>query len=170
MSSASSVWPLPGDPRDAHDLARVDGQVDAPDARAAEALDLDRPGPRLDRGPGGLGGRSRPTISRASSAASVSAAAQVARHEAVAQDRDAVRDGQHLVQLVADEDRRPARGAQLADDPEQPSGLLGRQDGGRLVEDQDAGAAVQRAQDLDSLEVARPTGRRHARRGSTRRS
>ena len=48
---------------------------------------------------------------------------------------------------------RPAR-AQLADDPEQPSRLLGRQHRGRLVEDEDAGAAIEGAQDLDPLEVA----------------
>ena len=48
---------------------------------------------------------------------------------------------------------RPSRG-QPADGLEQPAGLLGREDGGRLVEDEDGRVAVQGAQDLDALERA----------------
>ena len=83
-----------------------------------------------------------------------------ARHRldllAAPEDRDAVGDLQHLVELVADEDDRLAVRLQAADDPEQLAGLLRRQHRGRLVEDEDVGAAEERLQDLDTLLAARP--------------
>ena len=73
---------------------------------------------------------------------------------AVAQDGDAVGHRHHLVELVRDEDdgapvvgHRPQR-------PEQVRRLLRGQDGGRLVEDQDPGLAIERLQDLDPLLLA----------------
>ena len=70
---------------------------------------------------------------------------------AAPQDRDPVGDLEHLVQLVADEDDRRALLLEALDDPEQLARLLRGQHGGRLVEDQDLGAAVEGLQDLDAL-------------------
>ena len=73
---------------------------------------------------------------------------------AVAQDGDPVGDGPHLVELVGDEDDRPALVGHAPQHPEQGLGLLRRQDRGRLVEDEDAGVAGQRLEDLDPLLLA----------------
>ena len=71
-----------------------------------------------------------------------------------AERRDPVGDLEHLVQLVRDEDDRRALPRQRADDLEELVRLLRRQHGGRLVEDQDLGAAIERLQDLDALLLA----------------
>ena len=55
---------------------------------------------------------------------------------------------------MADEDDRLALLGQALDDREQLLRLLRRQHGGRLVEDEDVGAAVERLQDLDPLLLA----------------
>ena len=73
---------------------------------------------------------------------------------AAAQHGDPVGDLEHLVQLVADEDDRLPVRLQAADDLEELVRLLRRQHGGRLVEDEDVGAAVERLQDLDPLLLA----------------
>jgi hypothetical protein len=74
-----------------------------------------------------------------------------ARHAAPAQDDDLVGDLDHLVELVGDEDdRRPGR-RERADDAEQLLGLVRRQDGARLVEDEDVALAVQGLEDLHAL-------------------
>ena len=82
----------------------------------------------------------------------------LARHRldrlAAPQHGDPVGDLEHLVQLVADEDDRLAVRLQAADDLEELARLLRRQHRGRLVEDQDVGAAVERLQDLDALLLA----------------
>ena len=66
-------------------------------------------------------------------------------------DRDPIGDLEDLVQLVADEDdRMPLRG-KPAQDSEDLLRLLGGEDGGGLVEDEDAGIAVERLEDLDPL-------------------
>ena len=57
-------------------------------------------------------------------------------------------------ELVADEDDRHALAPQRAHDLEQVERLLRRQDGGRLVEDQDVGVPVERLHDLDALLLA----------------
>ena len=66
-------------------------------------------------------------------------------------DGDPVGDLQHLVQLVADEDDRVALRGEAPEDLEDLLGLLRRQHGGRLVEDEDPCLPVQRLQDLDPL-------------------
>jgi hypothetical protein len=77
------------------------------------------------------------------------------RHQlAAAQHGDPVRDPQHLGQLVADEDDGQALRDHLAERGEQGFALLRREHRGGLVEDQDAGAAVQRLEDLDPLPLA----------------
>ena len=55
---------------------------------------------------------------------------------------------------MRDEDDRLALRRQRAQDLEQLGGLLGGQHGGRLVEDQHLGAAVERPQDLHALLLA----------------
>ncbi len=70
------------------------------------------------------------------------------------QHRDAVRDGEHLVELVADEHDRQAVGDEMAQRGEQARRLLRRQHRRGLVEDQHLGAAVERLQDLDALALA----------------
>ena len=73
---------------------------------------------------------------------------------AAPQHGDAVGDLEHLVQLVRDEDDRGPVVAQPAQHLGQLGGLLRGQDRGRLVEDEDARAAIQRAQDLHALLLA----------------
>ncbi len=72
-------------------------------------------------------------------------------HGALAHDRDGVGDRHDLAQLVRDEHDRLALVLQLLEDAEEVVGLRGRQHAGRLVEDQDLGAAIERLQDLDAL-------------------
>ena len=79
----------------------------------------------------------------------------IADDAAVAQDDDAVGDREHLVEAVADEDDGDAMRAEIADDGEQRLGLVRRQRGGRLVEDQQFGVAGERLGDLDDLLLGR---------------
>jgi hypothetical protein len=69
-------------------------------------------------------------------------------------DRDSVGNLEYLVQLVRDEDHGHAFSGQSPEDLEELVGFLWSQDGGRLVEDQDVGVAVERLQDLDALLLA----------------
>ena len=71
-----------------------------------------------------------------------------------AQDADAVGDLQDLVELVRDEDDAEALRRHAAQRLQQTARLLRREDGGRLVEDEDARAEVEQAQDLDPLLLA----------------
>ena len=70
---------------------------------------------------------------------------------ALAEDGDAVGDREHLMQLVRDDDEGFAVGLHVAHDLEQLVRLLRRENGGRLVEDQDVGAAIEHLDDLDGL-------------------
>jgi len=70
---------------------------------------------------------------------------------AVAQDGDAVAEVDDLVEAVADEDRGQAAVAQRLDDLQQTGRLLARERRGRLVEDQHARLAVERAGDHHEL-------------------
>ena len=76
------------------------------------------------------------------------------RHDAAAHDRDPVGDGHHLAELVADEHDAAAVGGHRPERPEQVVDLLRGEDGGRLVHDQDPGAAVEELEDLDPLLLA----------------
>ena len=73
---------------------------------------------------------------------------------AASEDHDLVRDLDHLVELVGDEDDGRARGGERADDPEQLLGLARGQHRTRLVEDEDVALSVQRLEDLDALSDA----------------
>ncbi len=90
---------------------------------------------------------------------------------------------EHLVELVGDEDDREALGLELTQVVEQLVDLLRDEHDGRLVEDDDLGAAVEHLEDLDALagadaEVldqhvgldAEAVGRRRSRRSSARAS
>ena len=68
--------------------------------------------------------------------------------------RDAVGDGQHLVQLVRDQDDRRAARDQRAQHGEQLVDLLRGEHRGGLVEDQHARLAIERLEDLDALLLA----------------
>ena len=75
----------------------------------------------------------------------------VGHHLPPAHDGDLIRDGQDLPQLVGDEDDGRALIPQLFQHLEQVIRLLRGQHPGGLVEDQDAGAAIERLEDLDPL-------------------
>jgi hypothetical protein len=73
---------------------------------------------------------------------------------AAADDGDSVGDLQDLVQLVADEDDAVTLGRKAPQDAEDLYRLLGRQDCGGLVEDEDARLSVERLEDLHALLLA----------------
>ena len=101
-----------------------------------------------------VGGTGRPTISSARRPAVGPGDRQVGHPPAAAQHDDAVAQGQDLGQLVGDEDQAHAALGQAAQDAEQLLDL-GRGEHGRgLVQDQDAGVAVEHLQDLDPLPLA----------------
>ena len=77
-----------------------------------------------------------------------------ADQRAVAQDRDAIAEFEHLLEPVADIDDRDAVGLQPADQLEQRRRFLAREIGGRLVEDQELRAAPLRARGGDELLLA----------------
>ena len=86
-----------------------------------------------------------------------------------ADDGDGVGHAEHLVELVGDEDHGVAPRRELAQRREQLVDLLGDEHGGRLVEDDDAGAAVQHLEDLDPLALDRRRGRPMRASGDTSR-
>ena len=96
----------------------------------------------------------RPTISSASSSRVVSAVRRSRHHLAVTHHIDRVGHRHDLAQLVGDQDHGDAAVAQRAQDVEQLVGFLRGQHRARLVEDQDAGAAIQHLHDLDALLLA----------------
>ena len=69
----------------------------------------------------------------------------------VAEDRDAVGDGAKFGEAVSDVDDAHAAGAQVSCDAEDGGGLGFRERRGGLVEDQQAGCAVEGAADFDEL-------------------
>ena len=71
-----------------------------------------------------------------------------------AQHRDAVGDRQHLVQLVRDEDDREPVRHQAPQHDEQAFDLLRGEHRGRLVEHEDARAAIEHLQDFEPLLLA----------------
>ena len=77
--------------------------------------------------------------------------AAIGHHRTLAHHRDVVGNRHDLAQLVGDQDDGTALCLEVAQDAEQMVGLLRGQHAGRLVEDQDPGAAKQRLQDLDAL-------------------
>ncbi len=78
----------------------------------------------------------------------------VAHIRTLAQDGNAVTDGQHLVQLVGDDDNRLAVGLHVADDAEQLLGLLRGQNRRGFVQNQDIRTTVEHLDDLQRLLLA----------------
>ena len=140
------------------DLPGPDGQGDvvdhgqAPVVLYGQVLELeDRSGPGAASGLLTTSSTERPTIIAASSASLLSCGRGVPHHLAEAHHGDAVGHGKDLFQLVGDEQDRAPRLGQGPDDLEEPLGLLGREDGGGLVQDQHLGVADQRLDDLHPL-------------------
>ena len=88
-----------------------------------------------------------------SEATSNSAVGPSATLRAVAQDEDALADGEHFGQLVADEDDRDVVRLEAAHDLQQGLDLALGQRGGRLVHGDQARAADERAGDRHHLFV-----------------
>ena len=93
-------------------------------------------------------------MSRASVRRSVSRGGGRGDDLAPAQDADPVGDLQHLIELVRDEDDAEALRGHAAQRLQQAVRLLRREHGGWLVEDEDARAEIEQAQDLDALLLA----------------
>ena len=72
-------------------------------------------------------------------------------HLAATQHADPIRDGECFLQLVGDEHHTATRCDQRAHDGKEFNDLLGREDGGRLVEDDDLGIAQQDLHDFHAL-------------------
>ena len=70
---------------------------------------------------------------------------------ALAQNGHPVGDGHDLVELVGDDDDGFAVGLHVAQDIKEPVGLLGGEDGGGLVQNQDVRAPVEDLDDLHRL-------------------
>ena len=75
----------------------------------------------------------------------------IAHHRAGAHDRDPVGHRHDFLQLVGDQQDRLALRFQAPKDLEQLLRLVGRQHTGRLIQDKDFGAAIERLQNLDPL-------------------
>ena len=149
------------DAGDAEHLAGVDGQVDVAEHRAPGDVDAPR-GPRRESSGRSVtvdssvlgDGSSLPTISSASCRERDLLRLDRGDRGAAPDDGDVVGDREHLVELVGDEDQGVALGLELAQVVEQRVDLLGHQDRGGLVEDDDLGAAVEHLEDLDPLPLA----------------
>ena len=159
--SASSRWPLPATPATATiSPARTSARHPSRPRRRGRPAPRG-PRPRAPRAPASrpFAGRcavstSWPIMSDASDCAVAPAVGTVAIALPGSQHGDPVGDRHHLVQLVRDEDDRPALGGDLPQRQEQRVRLFGREHGGRLVEDEDACVLVEGVEDLDALLLA----------------
>jgi hypothetical protein len=77
-----------------------------------------------------------------------------ANHSAVPQDRRAVTEATHLIQAVRYVQDRPALSCEPIERAEEFFCLLGRQDGGWFIEDEQARILEQTSNDLDALPLA----------------
>ena len=156
---------------DAEDLAGVEVEVDAvqhaPPAAAAGDVEGEIAGREDDRSDSCGSTRARVAVSRPTMAA----ISRARRHlgdrggddvAPVAQHGDAIGERHHLFDAVGDVDDADAFGGELADDAEQALALGGREGGGGLVHDEDAGVERQGLGDLDELLLA------HAQAGGAR--
>ena len=147
------------DPGDAQHLAGVDRHVDvgqqvpaaarSPATRTPASSSTTR-SVTVDSRSSGTGS-AEPTIISASCRLVTDFGSAVPTVVPAPDDGDLVGDGPHLVELVRDEDDRQALGLELAQVAEQLVDLLRDQHGGRLVQDQDLGAAVEHLEDLHPL-------------------
>ncbi len=181
MTSTSSAWPLPSTPAMPEDLAGVDGERDVVEERAAAPSPPPRTRPStrsrtrsvtVDSSVVG-DGSSLPTISSASWRALTlagSTVSMVVPRRMTVISSATVSTSSSLCEMNMTVRPSSLSSAQLL---EQLVDLLRHEHGGRLVEDQRLGAAVEDLEDLDALpvadaEVGRPgrRGRRRARRPS----
>ena len=149
-----------GDAGHADDLAAAHREAHALHALHAEAV-LHHEIRDLEQGLAGSAGvlstrrvTARPTISSASCSGVVVGGRPRRDDAPLTHDGDDVGGLADLAQLVGDEQHGLALGAQRSQDLEEVIGLLRREDGGRLVEDQEVGAAVERLEDLHALALA----------------
>jgi hypothetical protein len=105
---------------------------------------------------------SRPTMCRITSRTYPSERPPSWRRSAVAQHRDPVGDGEHLIQFVRDVNARHAALAQVAQDVQQNGHFRLRQRRRRLVENQNARILGQRLDDFDQLFLTDAQPRRRA--------
>ena len=175
-ASTSSLWPLPSTPARATISPARTVSVDAAHRRQPAVvadLEVAHLEQRLARASAaGLSTRSstsRPTISRASDASVGALVATVSirlpRRSTVTRSATSSTSPS----LCEMKTMRRAVGLQRREHREQVARLLRGQHGRRLVEDEDPGAAVQRAQDLDALLHADRDVLDAARPGSTAR-
>ena len=157
IASISSDWPLPATPAMPTISPAANVERDVVDhGDAARILDrqvLDR---KLDLGRPGLA-----LVDLQQHAAADHQFGQfldrrlgrlACRHDgALPHHRHSVGDRHDLAQLVGDQDDRLALLLELLEDAEQVVRLGRRQHAGRLVEDEDFGAAIERLQDFDAL-------------------
>ena len=175
IASTSSAWPLPSTPAMPSTSPAWMVEVDVVEQRAAVDVG-DARGPRRASSTS-VGDRRLLGARRGQLAADHQlgelAGGDVRRLDrgdggAAPDDGDLVGDREHLVELVRDEDDGEALGLELAQVVEERVDLLRHQDGGRLVEDEDLGAAVEHLEDLHPLPVADAERPRPARRGRAR--
>ena len=146
-----------GDADDRNQLARPHREARAAHGGKAEiALDgeIVDPQHRLAERPGRPAALAEVAIAddQAGKAADIDLGGRAAMHDAArAHHHEAVRDLQHLVELVADQHHGAPRSRDPPDDLEQAHRLGRREHGGRLVEDQELCAGRQGAQDLELL-------------------
>ena len=157
IASTSSVWPLPSTPA----MPTTSPRWIVNDTFAEPGDPVERDGEVADRERRIGGDRALAGLGRGELAADHHLGEVVGVHRARvvdladgtagADDGDRVGVLEHLVELVRDEDRRRPAGGELGERVEQLVDLLRHQHGGRLVEDDDLGAAVQHLEDLDAL-------------------
>jgi hypothetical protein len=151
---------VPGDAGDPEDLPRSHLERDVDEAGEAAVVERrDVLEPQHGVAGGADGGRRLEHDVATDHHARERARVRLARHRLPdlapgPKDGDPVRDGEHLVQLVGDEDDCLSLSGHLSQEHEEVPGLLGGEDGGRLVEDEDASPAVDRLHDLDALLLA----------------
>ena len=151
------VLAVAGDAGDAEDLAGPDLEVDAADDLAA-AVVLDAQAVDAEHGVARVrlaavdGQLDLATDHQLRQVVLVGLGREpLADDPAAPDDRDPIGDLEDLVELVADEDDAVALGREPPQDGEDLLGLLRREHGGRLVEDEDPRLAVERLEDLDPL-------------------
>ena len=161
-SSTSSAWPLPSTPampttspwcRSKDTSSSSGGRPPAPSRETSLDAAARTSSVTVDSRVSGVGS-SLPTISWARSRGVTSAGLTSATVVPARTTVIGVGDLEHLVELVRDEQYGQALCAQLGEVGEQLVDLLRYEHSRGLVEDQDAGAAVEDLEDLDPLSVA----------------
>jgi hypothetical protein len=162
-----------GDAGEAGDPAGAQLEVDAAQARGAADVGRGDAGERQERGARFLRRQARgrdlgADHHRGEAVAVGGGGGDLAGQPALAQHQHAGGDGHDLVQLVGDEDDGEAAGEREAQRAEERLGLLRGEHGGRLVEHEDAGVAVERLEDLRPAGARRPRGWRRGPRDAPR--